>query len=211
MFAGSTTLSRLELWHGGSKRHGQEDQSRDSTCQRGARARDVVPLDTRRTEQFTPPRGADTRSLYSPRQEQMPESASERSLTSKSDRRVRGCGTECPALPTMKSSARCARWSVPLLSPFPRVYGPSDTCHSPSITGSLYEVLAEEEMTLMILLPVLCSQTAFIKQEALEKAREIKVKADEEFAIEKVCGVVLFPLWSRLLWSTAGSPSDAAG
>jgi hypothetical protein len=29
-------------------------------------------------------------------------------------------------------------------------------------------------------------QTAFIKQEALEKAREIKVKADEEFAIEKV-------------------------
>ena len=28
---------------------------------------------------------------------------------------------------------------------------------------------------------------AFIKQEALEKAREIKVKADEEFAIEKVC------------------------
>ncbi|GAA5984429.1 hypothetical protein JCM10908_003343 [Rhodotorula pacifica] len=27
--------------------------------------------------------------------------------------------------------------------------------------------------------------TAFIKQEALEKAREIKVKADEEFAIEK--------------------------
>ena len=28
--------------------------------------------------------------------------------------------------------------------------------------------------------------TAFIKQEALEKAREIKVKADEEFAIEKV-------------------------
>jgi len=27
---------------------------------------------------------------------------------------------------------------------------------------------------------------AFIKQEALEKAREIKVKADEEFAIEKV-------------------------
>ncbi len=27
---------------------------------------------------------------------------------------------------------------------------------------------------------------AFIKQEALEKAREIKVKADEEYAIEKV-------------------------
>jgi vacuolar-type H+-ATPase subunit E/Vma4 len=27
---------------------------------------------------------------------------------------------------------------------------------------------------------------AFIKQEALEKAREIRVKADEEFAIEKV-------------------------
>lgn len=32
-------------------------------------------------------------------------------------------------------------------------------------------------------------QTAFIKQEALEKAREIKVKADEEFAIEKVSAV----------------------
>lgn len=29
-------------------------------------------------------------------------------------------------------------------------------------------------------------KVAFIKQEALEKAREIKVKADEEFAIEKV-------------------------
>jgi vacuolar-type H+-ATPase subunit E/Vma4 len=29
-------------------------------------------------------------------------------------------------------------------------------------------------------------QVAFIKQETLEKAREIKVKADEEFAIEKV-------------------------
>ena len=27
--------------------------------------------------------------------------------------------------------------------------------------------------------------TAFIKQEALEKAREIQLKADEEFAIEK--------------------------
>lgn len=27
---------------------------------------------------------------------------------------------------------------------------------------------------------------AFIKQEALEKAREIKVKADEDFNIEKV-------------------------
>lgn len=27
---------------------------------------------------------------------------------------------------------------------------------------------------------------AFIKQEAMEKAREIQVKADEEFAIEKV-------------------------
>jgi V-type H+-transporting ATPase subunit E len=29
-------------------------------------------------------------------------------------------------------------------------------------------------------------QVAFIKQEALEKAREIKVKADEEFTIDKV-------------------------
>ena len=39
-----------------------------------------------------------------------------------------------------------------------------------------------------------CLQLAFIKQEALEKAREIKVKADEEFAIEKVCeqGCILF-------------------
>lgn len=34
-------------------------------------------------------------------------------------------------------------------------------------------------------------QVAFIKQEAMEKAREIQVKADEEFAIEKVrCKVV---------------------
>jgi ATP synthase (E/31 kDa) subunit len=30
------------------------------------------------------------------------------------------------------------------------------------------------------------TQVAFIKQEALEKARELRVKADEEFAIEKV-------------------------
>ncbi len=30
------------------------------------------------------------------------------------------------------------------------------------------------------------SQVAFISQEAREKAREIQVKADEEFAIEKV-------------------------
>jgi hypothetical protein len=30
-------------------------------------------------------------------------------------------------------------------------------------------------------------QVAFIKQEAQEKAREIRVKADEEFAIEKAC------------------------
>lgn len=28
-------------------------------------------------------------------------------------------------------------------------------------------------------------QVAFIKQEAVEKAREIQIKADEEFAIEK--------------------------
>jgi hypothetical protein len=34
------------------------------------------------------------------------------------------------------------------------------------------------------------NQVAFIKQEALEKAREIRVKADEEFAIEKVIVVV---------------------
>jgi hypothetical protein len=34
------------------------------------------------------------------------------------------------------------------------------------------------------------NQVAFIKQEALEKAREIRVKADEEFAIEKVVVVV---------------------
>lgn len=33
-------------------------------------------------------------------------------------------------------------------------------------------------------------QVAFIKQEALEKAREIRVKADEEFAIEKVIMMV---------------------
>ena len=36
----------------------------------------------------------------------------------------------------------------------------------------------------------LINQVAFIKQEALEKAREIRVKADEEFAIEKVVVVV---------------------
>jgi hypothetical protein len=39
---------------------------------------------------------------------------------------------------------------------------------------------------------------AFIKQEALEKAREIQVKADEEFAIEKVRVVRLSvqPTWT---------------
>ena len=31
------------------------------------------------------------------------------------------------------------------------------------------------------------AQVAFISQEAREKAREVQVKADEEFAIEKVC------------------------
>ncbi len=35
-------------------------------------------------------------------------------------------------------------------------------------------------------------KVAFIKQEALEKAREIKVKADEEFAIEKVRDALFF-------------------
>lgn len=40
----------------------------------------------------------------------------------------------------------------------------------------------------MLLNPI--RQVAFIKQEALEKAREIRVKADEEFAIEKVCRYV---------------------
>jgi hypothetical protein len=34
-------------------------------------------------------------------------------------------------------------------------------------------------------------QVAFISQEAKEKAREIQVKADEEFAIEKVSGLRL--------------------
>jgi hypothetical protein len=33
---------------------------------------------------------------------------------------------------------------------------------------------------------LITSQVAFISQEAREKAREIQVKADEEFAIEKV-------------------------
>jgi V-type H+-transporting ATPase subunit E len=35
---------------------------------------------------------------------------------------------------------------------------------------------------------------AFIKQEALEKAREIRVKADEEFAIEKVPLIGFLPM-----------------
>ena len=38
--------------------------------------------------------------------------------------------------------------------------------------------------------PTSNNQVAFIKQEALEKAREIRVKADEEFAIEKVAVAV---------------------
>jgi len=35
-----------------------------------------------------------------------------------------------------------------------------------------------------------CAYIAFINQEALEKSREIKVKVDEEFAIEKVHGLL---------------------
>lgn len=44
-------------------------------------------------------------------------------------------------------------------------------------------------------------QITFIKQEAIEKAREIKVKADEEFAIEKVpfSGIFQVILFSQLL------------
>lgn len=57
-----------------------------------------------------------------------------------------------------------------------------------------------------------CSQTAFIKQEALEKAREIKVKADEEFAIEKVRAAWCFSLsLVTAALSTTASVSDAAG
>ena len=41
-------------------------------------------------------------------------------------------------------------------------------------------------------------KVAFIKQEALEKAREIKVKADEEFAIEKVRSTLREPTIVRL-------------
>jgi len=39
-------------------------------------------------------------------------------------------------------------------------------------------------------------QVAFIKQEALEKGREIRIKADEEFAIEKVCDALVSPGFS---------------
>ena len=39
---------------------------------------------------------------------------------------------------------------------------------------------------------LLFSQVAFISQEAREKAREIQVKADEEFAIEKVSAIGLY-------------------
>lgn len=51
---------------------------------------------------------------------------------------------------------------------------------------------------------------AFIKQEAMEKAREIQVKADEEFAIEKVsrnasgrkaCGAFEVARWAYFLFS----------
>ena len=75
----------------------------------------------------------------------------------------------------------------PLLSLFPHVFGPSDTCHSPpSITWSLERGSHRGGNDADDDLPPSYLQTAFIKQEALEKAREIKVKADEEFAIEKV-------------------------
>lgn len=73
----------------------------------------------------------------------------------------------CLDLPMMRSSARCARWSVPL-----------PLSLDPSSRGACSDCL---ELTWTLTL----RQTAFIKQEALEKAREIKVKADEEFAIEK--------------------------
>lgn len=44
------------------------------------------------------------------------------------------------------------------------------------LTSRLNDVEVSAEMSKMV---------SFIKQEALEKAREIKVKADEEFNIEK--------------------------
>lgn len=114
MFAGSTTLSRLQPLKGGYTRHGQQDQSPIGTA--------VVDHGRGRSGDRTQagrralPHQGDRHSLfYSARMEQMPRSTFERLLTSQSDHRVRGRQTECPALPTMKSSARCARWSVPLL------------------------------------------------------------------------------------------------
>ena len=49
----------------------------------------------------------------------------------------------------------------------------------------------------------------FIKQEAMEKAREIKVKADEEFAIEKVRPYVE-PCCQAGLIKFAGTGKDCA-
>ncbi len=51
-------------------------------------------------------------------------------------------------------------------------------------------------------------QVAFIKQEALEKAREIKVKADEEFAIEKVCHLLRISPVKQLCFCADGNHYD---
>ena len=50
---------------------------------------------------------------------------------------------------------------------------------------------------------------AFIKQEAMEKAREIKIKADEEFAIEKVCPLVSVHFFVKMACYHLGETCEA--
>lgn len=52
--------------------------------------------------------------------------------------------------------------------------------HYTASTSSMSRPLNDDEV-----LTEMKKMVAFIKQEAMEKAREIQVKADEEFAIEK--------------------------
>ena len=61
-------------------------------------------------------------------------------------------------------------------------------CHLDTTTTSLQRSLStmSRPMNDDEVLSEMKKMVSFIKQEAMEKAREIQVKADEEFAIEKV-------------------------
>jgi hypothetical protein len=74
-----------------------------------------------------------------------------------------------------------ASYSTPLQAPsisfIPLTSFPDHCANSSNMSRPMNDDEVLSEMKKMV---------SFIKQEAMEKAREIQVKADEEFAIEKV-------------------------